>query len=65
MFKHYRFRVNYTIDLNYPINNPIINKLTNIKALYSPITFTYNIYSISISYITLSYILSLFYNASN
>ena len=65
MFKYYRFRVNYTIDLNYPTNSFIINKLINIKALYSLITFTYNIYSIPISYITLSYALSLFYNAFN
>ena len=53
------------MDLNYFTNSFIINKLTNIKALYSPITLAYNIYFIPISYITLSYTLSLSYNASN
>ena len=65
MFRYYRFRVNYTIDFNYFTNSSIINKVNNIKALYLPITFTYNIYSISTSYITLSYALSLFCNTSN
>ena len=59
MFRHYRFRVNYTIDLNYPTNSPVINKLTNIKALYLLIALAYNIYFIPTSYITLSYALSL------
>ena len=65
MFKYYRFGVNYTIDLNYPTNSSIINRLTNIKVLYLPITFAYNIYSILTSRTTLSYTLSLSYNASN
>ena len=65
MFRHYRFRVNYTIDINYLTNSPIINKLINIKVLYSLITFAYAIYSIPTSYITLSYTLLFFYNASN
>ena len=65
MFKYYRFEVNYTINFNYLTNSSIINKLTNIKALYLPITFTYAIYFIPTSCTTLSYILSLFYNAFN
>ena len=65
MFRYYRFEVNYTIDLNYPTNSPIINKLINIKALYLPIAFAYNIYSIPTSCTTLSHALSLSYNASN
>ena len=65
MFKYRRFKVNYTINLNYLTNSLVINKLTNIKALYLPITFAYNIYSIPTSYTTLSYALSLFYNTSN
>ena len=65
MFRYCLNKVNYTIDLNYLANSPIIDKLINIKVLYLPITFTYNIYFIPTSYITLSYALSLFYNAFN
>ena len=51
--------------LTYPANSLIIDELTNIKALYLPIALAYNIYSVPTSYITLSYALSLFCNASN